>query len=233
MKGEFKTNKNTRILMLYNSLISGQFINKATYSAEHNINERTFERDIAEIRNYLSEIFSIHELLYDRINDAYYLTGTGPKFIEKMDATILAKILIESKVFRKDELEGLLEKIMVSVKSYELDEIISYLNNDLNYYNSKTATSIMKILTDLYMIIEKGNDIEVTYYGGESFEISPIKIIVEDSSFKLLGTVGNELIRYIKVNIEKISNFQNLKTFNAKVRQQDYYNEREEQENGN
>lgn len=228
MVEEIKTNKNTRILMLYSALINGQVINKFTYSMEHNINERTFERDIAEIRNYLSEIYSPCELLYDKINDFYYLSGVVPKYIDKMDATVIAKILLDSSTLRKDELKGLLEKIMLNVNPYEVNEIITYLKNDINFYESLTEISILKILTDLYMVIDKGNDLEITDDEGKNLIISPIRILIENSKFILLANVENSLLDYIKIDVEKISSFKILKTLNAKIIQQNYYTEREE-----
>lgn len=44
------TDKVTRILMLYQQLLNGNIVKKATFALEHQITERTFERDIDDIR---------------------------------------------------------------------------------------------------------------------------------------------------------------------------------------
>lgn len=52
--------------MLYHQLLNGEHIDKAAFSLEHNITERSFDRDIEDIRLFLSEIFSSNELLFDK-----------------------------------------------------------------------------------------------------------------------------------------------------------------------
>ncbi len=63
----------TRILKLYDALAGGQLIKKSTYCMENGISERTFDRDIEKIRNYLSESFSGKEVLYLTGENAYGL----------------------------------------------------------------------------------------------------------------------------------------------------------------
>lgn len=62
----YKTDKATRVLMLYHQLLSGQTIDKVTYSLEHGVNERTFDRDIETVRLFLRDIYSGDQLLFDR-----------------------------------------------------------------------------------------------------------------------------------------------------------------------
>ena len=70
-----KTDKNTRVLSLYYKLLIGKFINKQEFCMEHGITERSFDRDIEDVRLFLSEEQSYSELLYDRQKNAYYLSN--------------------------------------------------------------------------------------------------------------------------------------------------------------
>lgn len=219
--------------MLYNDLINGHLINKYTYSIDHNINERTFERDISEIRNYLSEIFSPYEVLYDKKNDVYFLSGNRPMFIDKMDAVILSKVLLDSKTLRRDEVRGLLEKIMITVNPYEVNQVISFIKKDIDLYESRTKNSILKILNDLYMIIDNCNDVEILCNDGKKITVSPIRILIKDSKFILLANSEEKQDTQVMINIDEISNFKILNTFYAKNIQQHYWAKIGEKGHGN
>ena len=102
-----KTDKITRILILYHKLLNGEHIDKAAFSLEHNITERSFDRDVEDIRLFLSEIFSSSELLFDKISGTYYLTGEQPQYIDRMEAVTIGRILLSSTSLRYDEMMGL------------------------------------------------------------------------------------------------------------------------------
>ena len=44
-----------RVLSLYTRLMNGAVINKATAAVEFGVNERSIQRDIDDIRNYLAD----------------------------------------------------------------------------------------------------------------------------------------------------------------------------------
>ena len=73
------TDKVTRILTMYARLIEGRKINKQSYCMDMNIDRRTFDRDIEDIRLFLSETFSNDELIYDWKNESYHLKYTYQK----------------------------------------------------------------------------------------------------------------------------------------------------------
>lgn len=64
-----------RELLLFNAFISGKKVNKADFVEEHHINDRTFERDIENIRNILAEVHSAAEIKFDKTENFYYMQG--------------------------------------------------------------------------------------------------------------------------------------------------------------
>lgn len=67
--------KITRMLMLYSSLMNGEEINKTIFCFENDCSPRSFDRDIKDIRLFLSESFSVLGLNYNRKNNTYYIKG--------------------------------------------------------------------------------------------------------------------------------------------------------------
>ena len=72
-----ETEKVIRILTMYKQLLSGKRVNKDDFCSEYGINKRSFERDIEDIRTFLSESFSLQELIYDRKSNSYILTNVS------------------------------------------------------------------------------------------------------------------------------------------------------------
>ncbi|MDD2426285.1 MAG: hypothetical protein PHU00_09745, partial [Bacteroidales bacterium] len=127
MDYQTKTDKTTRILMLYHRLLNGQYIDKITFSLDHGINERTFDRDIEDVRLFLSDSFSLSELVFDKETCSYYLTGDKPKYLDRMDAVIIGKILLSGNSLRKDEADGLLNALFSAVAPNDARAIREYL----------------------------------------------------------------------------------------------------------
>ena len=67
------TNKINRMLLLFHKLIKGEHIHKADFARTHDVSERSVERDIEDIRIFLSEIHSNDNLIFDKLENVYYL----------------------------------------------------------------------------------------------------------------------------------------------------------------
>lgn len=67
--------KITRVLLLFYRLSRGEWISKANFSLEYGITGRTFDRDIEDIRLFLSELYTSSELIFDRKTNSYYISN--------------------------------------------------------------------------------------------------------------------------------------------------------------
>ena len=109
-----KEDKIQRVLGLYTKLINGSVINKATEATNYNVNERSIQRDIDDIRNYLdqqgTEDGIMNSVEYDRqvkgyrLKQIYKLKFTNPEILA------ICKILLDSRAFTKKEMQGVLAK---------------------------------------------------------------------------------------------------------------------------
>ena len=77
--GDDFTDKVTRMLSLYKKMDEGAKICKHNYSIEYDISQRTFDRDIEDLRIFLSEIFSDKEIVFDKKENVYYMTNRSEK----------------------------------------------------------------------------------------------------------------------------------------------------------
>ena len=225
-----KMDKVTRVLMLYHRLLNGQYIDKALFSVENNINERTFDRDIEDIRLFLSEIYSSEELLFDKSTNAYYLSGQRLKYLDRMDVAVVAKLVLESKSLRKDEMIELLNVLLSVVSVNDADAIKDYLKFEIQSYESITRKAILKFIGDLYAVLKLGYDIEIEFENGEITveNISPLKVTCDNKMFYLIAARNFKLNEIIKIPVDKIIRFKKLNTIYSKSLQEKYYKTKEE-----
>ncbi|MFI3211930.1 MAG: hypothetical protein R3Y24_01170 [Eubacteriales bacterium] len=69
-----------------------------------------------DIRLYLSELFCNEELIYDRQENIYYLSGAERKTLETMEYLLIERVLLDTGVLRTDEMDGLLTHLASNVK---------------------------------------------------------------------------------------------------------------------
>lgn len=227
MDGFPKTDKITRVLTLYQQLSSGQDVNKAYFSLMHGISERSFDRDIEDIRLFLSESYSGEDLLYDKETDAYRLSGSQPSFMDRMDAAVIAKILLSSSAFRKDEVTGLYDSLLTMVHPRDAGVIREYLQQDIQQYESFTRDALLKTIGDLFVAIRSGVDLELTIRsqngGNEALPCSPLELRIEDNCFFLIAAKERTLSQIVYLPLESIDNFRKLPSSFAQTLQKQYF----------
>ena len=107
-----------RVLGIYTKLINGAVVKKATEAVNYGVNERSIQRDIDDIRNYLdqqgAEDGILNSVIYDRqakgyrLEQIYKLKFTNPEILA------ICKILLDSRAFTKPEMDTMLQKLIDS-----------------------------------------------------------------------------------------------------------------------
>lgn len=105
-----------RVLGIYTRLINGAVINKATEAANFGVNERSIQRDIDDIRNFLDQSVSdsgiVNSVIYDRIEKGYRLEQIYQLKFSNAEILAICKILLDSRAFTKIEMNIMLEKLI-------------------------------------------------------------------------------------------------------------------------
>lgn len=109
--------------MLYFQLIKGHIVSKEDFCREYEVTQRSFDRDIEDIRLFLSEAYSGSELRYDRKRNGYFLTNLNvSKELTSMEIILLLTILRESRALRTDEFDGLTESVIETSEQWKKKE---------------------------------------------------------------------------------------------------------------
>ena len=228
----FRTDKITRVLTLYNKLINGQYVNKELFCMDNGVSERGFDRDIQDIRLFLSDSFSGEDVIYDKESNSYYMTGSRPKYMNKFDTVIIIKLILSTGVFREDETMEFAENLLQNVSGMDRKAVLSFLRSEIVSFKEKHNKAVIKLLSDLYSVIGSGNDIEVKYTdisGSAALKLSPLEIIYDKGYFYLVGAENYQIGQIKKIRLDKIVSFTLMKSFYAKNLKNKY---EEEKQNG-
>ncbi|WP_186430039.1 YafY family protein [Clostridium sp. BSD9I1] len=154
--------KITRLLLLYSKLTQGEKVNKLSFCMETDSLPRTFDRDIEDVRLYLSELFCNEELIYDRQENVYYFAGPQRKALETMEYLFIERVLLDTGALRGDEMDGLLTHLAgnaenVSKMALHEKECIKKYDEPLH------KKAILKMHGDLATIITNKSVIRINY----------------------------------------------------------------------
>ena len=155
--------KITRMLILYSSLINGEEINKTIFCFENDCSPRSFDRDIEDIRLFLSESFSVLELNYNRVNNTYYIKGAEMQRLEVMEYLFVEKILQDTSILRDDEFAVLKQHLLMNTG--DPLKMMSPRNKDYVLYKPPEHNkALLKIHGDLELAIRNQKYIRTVYH---------------------------------------------------------------------
>lgn len=207
-----QVDKVSRILLLYSKLIRGESVNKLSFCMETDSNSRAFDRDIEDVRLFLSESYNTQELIYDRIQKCYYLSGVIKQNLEMTEYRFLERLLIQSAMLRKDELIGLLS--LLASNTTKPNECLRCIDNHVNRYKNLSSVPLLKMHEDLSCMIASRSLIELELYdkssGRTARRVVPYDIKFENGKMYLIAVCDNNVKRYLLDEIESFVKIKNL-----------------------
>lgn len=157
------TDKNMRMLDLHYKLLTKQSVNKESFCTEHNINSRAFDRDIEDIRAYLSEVQPYCELKYDRTENKYFLTHSASKPLDAEIALFISNIIMSVKGLSTSEMNDILNGLFNSTEIQRNSVIRKCIEDKNKYLSEKSGVPILKMHWDLERAIQNQYIIELKY----------------------------------------------------------------------
>lgn len=207
-----KENKTKRILELYRKLMTGQSIRKRTEADYYGVDERTIQRDIAEIRTFIendrSEKSNGDFLAYDYREHRYHLEeGTSTRF---KDGEILAvcKILLDSRAFPKKNMEEIIDKLLRNCVHPGNSKMIAELidNEKFHYIEPQHKKDFLEMMWEIGSAIRRNLVIEVNYRRAKDDKVvqrrlQPVAILFSEFYFYLTAFIDG---------IDKEKHFENV-----------------------
>lgn len=204
--GENKNDKIERVLAIYTKLINGYLVNKVEEANNHGVNERSIQRDIDDIRNFL-EVNStdegyINSIIYDRIQKGYRLEQLYKINLTNSEVLAICKILLDSRAFTKKEMIDLLNRLIFCCVSKDNQKLVTDLisNEAFHYVEPRHRTQFIDKMWNIGQAIRNCQYIEIDYFRMKDKDIvkrklNPIAIMFSEYYFYLTAFIADEELR--------------------------------------
>ena len=203
---ELKNDKIERVLGIYTKLINGCLVNKAEEAQNYGVNERSIQRDIDDIRNFLEldseNIGSINSVIYDRIDRGYRLEQIYKMKFTNSEVLALCKILLDSRAFTKKEMTDMLDKLISSCVPKDNQKLVTDLisNEEFHYVEPRHKTQFIDTLWDVGQAIRNCQYIEIDYFRMKDKavvkrKVKPVAIMFSEYYFYLTAFIDDEEVR--------------------------------------
>lgn len=172
-----KCQRATAFLTCIRHCKNGQVINKKAAAEAYGVNEKSIQRDLDSIRDFLSEQTTrqglIQSVEFDRAANGYRLVTEEMIHISEGEMLAICKILLESRAFDKAELESLVNKVMNHcVSPKKVKSIEPFISNELfNYREPAHRPPNMSVLWQAAQAIQTQNMLEITYLRKDDTEV--------------------------------------------------------------
>ena len=224
-----RNSKNARTLDMYVRLCEGKTINKTEESKRFNVDERSIQRDIDDIRAFLDErrIANANDnraIAYDRAKKGFIMTGAEASMMTNSEILAVAKILLESRAFTKREMNIILDKLVEGCVPIKEMKLVSDLiaNEKYHYVELHHKEYIQDKLWNVGSDIQERNLIAIRYARAnaprESIKriVEPISIMFSEYYFYLNAFIveQDENGRYVhKYNYPAIFRIDRIKDY--------------------
>lgn len=192
-----------RVLSIYTRLINGTVINKATEAANYGVNERSIQRDIDDIRNFMDQSISdsgiVNSVIYDRTEKGYRLEQIYQLKFSNAEILAICKILLDSRAFTKKEMKVMLEKLIECCVPLSNQKLVKELigNEAYHYIEPRHKTVFIDKMWVIGQAIHNHQYIEITYErlkdkATVARKVQPAAIMFSEYYFYMAGFIDEE-----------------------------------------
>ena len=198
--------KANRVLSLYSKLMNGSMVYKSEEANRFQVNERTIQRDIDDIRNFLEEEIALqgitNEVVYDRIKKGYHLSSIYAIKLSNEEVLAICKILLDSRALKKSEMKSVLQRLIDCCVPEDNKNLVNNLisNESFHYIELHHKKSFLKVMWKIGQAIQSHQYIEIEYQGiqGSSVKkrkIQPLAIMFSEYYFYLTAFIEDKKVR--------------------------------------
>ncbi|HSH25496.1 MAG TPA: WYL domain-containing protein [Massilibacterium sp.] len=223
--------KSMRILSMFDRLSKGEILSKVEEANRFGVVEKTIQRDIADLRTYISETYGhAMRIEYNRKKQGYILKKDKSLWFQNEEILSISKVLIESRAFNKEEMNQLIGKLLNQCEPDSKKLIKDTINNELFHYSELMhKKKIMSTLWELSNAVRTKTKVRIHYKPNAQYTVKrtirPMGVIFSEFYFYLVAyndkKAEPDLIPY------RIDRIETYKILNERFRVN--YNERFEE----
>lgn len=153
--------KVTRVLSIYDKLLNGKLLNKSEEADKFNVNERTIQRDIDDIRRYLDysngNSGATDKVNYNYTDKGFVLEKEDSSKLNNSEILAVCKILLDSRAFTKKEMDKVIGNIIDCCSKDDEKKAVEKLiaNEQYHYIEPQHKSDFLEILWQIGQAISR------------------------------------------------------------------------------
>lgn len=198
-----RNGKIDRVLELYTKLLNGEVINKVIEAQNYGVNERSIQRDIEDIRNFmdlqLPQTGLENTVVYDRVKKGYRLEQCQIMKLSNSEILAVCKILLDSRAFTKKEMNSILERLIDCCIPKEQAKMVDDLikNESFHYIEPRHQTIFIDNMWQIGKAIRECHYIEIEYQKNKDMKLvtrklKPVAIMFSEYYFYLTAFIDED-----------------------------------------
>lgn len=198
----YSDHKCSRALYMYSKLINGDVINKAEEAKHFGVNPRSIQRDIDELRMFFENQAingsASKDVVYDKGLNGFYLKSNDETTLSNSEVLAVCKILLESRAFRKDNIQTIINKLLKNCVPKKNQDIVNELiGNELYHYvEPRHGKNFIGSLWSIGLAVKKHQFMKISYKKQDGTEVERL--------IKPVGIMFSEFYFYLTAFIEDI-----------------------------
>lgn len=200
------TDKIERVLGIYTKLINGSVVNKAEEANNYGVNERSIQRDIDDIRNFMDQSVEdsgvVNSVIYDRAKKGYRLEQIYQLKFSNSEILAISKILLDSRAFTKREMDAMLEKLIDQCVPKSNQKLVKELisNEKYHYIEPRHKTVFIDKMWTIGQAIREHRYIEIQYQGLKGTgiktrKLKPLAIMFSEYYFYMTAIIDDKQVQ--------------------------------------
>jgi len=156
--------KTFRLLQLYDRFRAGTVVRKADVAEEFHVNERSVQRDIKYLRDFVAAQIPGMDIIYDRSVKGYRLRE-NTALLNNSEILAVCKILLESRSMVKEEMLPILERLIACCVPEKNRKAVERLigNEKIHYIEPHHQKAILPDLWEMGQAIQNHQVVEIEY----------------------------------------------------------------------
>lgn len=219
-----------RVLGIYTKLMEGYSISKPDEADAYGVNERTIQRDIDDIRDFIESSGNhtgfVNSVVYDRFEKKYHLEEIYHLKLTNGEILAICKILLDSRAFVKEEMIEMIDTLISCCIPKENQKLVRKLikNEEFHYVELQHKTKFIDMLWNLGEAISKCRLIDISYKRTKDKKLvkrklKPLAIMFSEYYFYLTAFIDDENVRkdfdVINDSFPTIYRIDRIKTLNV------------------
>ena len=205
---------------MFEKLNRGEVINKKEFADSFGISEKSVQRDIDDLRAYLSERYENSDDItidYDYNKSGYRLIKQEREFLTNDEILAISKVLLESRGFNKEELNKLIDKLLLqATPSARMNIKDLILKERFHYIPPRHAKMLLETIWEISTAIHNQEVISFDYTKMDGSiihaRIEPLAIMFSEFYFYLIAWYSDHMKNYPTVfRIDRIVRMENTK----------------------